>query len=58
MLEVIVFAVTLVVAQFVSTLIMLKYVMKKFMNKQFIKEYTKMGIDVAQELTEEMEDDF
>ncbi len=56
MLEMIVFAVTLVIAQFVGSLIMFKYVMNRYMNKAFLKEYAKMGMEAAQEIAEEMED--
>lgn len=58
MLEMVVFALVLVAAQFIGGFIMFKYVMKKYMNKEFIKAYTKMGLEVAQELTAEMEDKF
>ena len=56
MLEMIVFAVTLVIAQTVSGFIMTHVMMKKFMSKDFIKKYTKMGVEVAEEIAEEMED--
>ena len=58
MLEMVIFALVLVTAQFVGGFIMIKYMMKKYMNKEFIKSYTKMGMEVAQELTLEMGDLF
>jgi hypothetical protein len=58
MLEMVVFALVLVLAQFVGGFIMMKYVMKAYMNKEFIKSYTKMGMEVAQEIAKEMEEDF
>lgn len=58
MLEMVVFALVLVTAQFVGGIIMMKYVMKKYMNKEFLKSYTKMGLEVAEELTREMGDKF
>jgi hypothetical protein len=57
MLEMVVFAVTLVVAQLVGGYIMMQIVVKQFMNKEFIKKYTKMGMEVGKELVEEMEDE-
>ena len=33
-----------------------KILLKQFMNKEFIKKYTKMGMEVGKELMEEMED--
>lgn len=56
MLEMIVFAVTLVIAQAVGGYIMVKIMMKQFMTKEFIKNYSKMGLEVAQEIQSEMED--
>ena len=32
--------------------------MKQFMTKEFIKNYSKIGIEVAKEIQEEMEDMF
>lgn len=58
MLEMVVFALVLVLAQFVGGFIMMKYVMKAYMNKEFIKSYTKMGMEVVQEIAKEMEEDF
>lgn len=58
MLEMIVFAVTLVIAQAVGGYIMVKIMMKQFMTKEFIKNYSKMGLEVAQEIQSEMEDIF
>ena len=58
MLEMIVFALTLVIAQAVGGYIMVKIMMKQFMTKEFIKNYSKIGIEVAKEIQEEMEDMF
>lgn len=58
MLNVIVFAVTLVVAQCIGGYIMYKIMMHKLMDKNYLKKTTKMMYEVAQELTEEMEEDF
>ena len=58
MLEVIVFAITLVVAQLVGGYIMYKIMMHQIMNKNYLKKMTKMTYEVAMELQEEMEDAF
>lgn len=52
MLEMVVFAITLVVAQSLAGLI----IMKVFMNKRFIKKYAKMTAKVAKEIEDEMWD--
>ena len=54
----IVFAVTLVVAQLVGGYIMYKIMMHQLMNKEYLKKMSKMTYEVAMELQEEMEDDF
>ena len=58
MLEMIIFAVVLVIAQCVGGYIMMKFMVKQFMTKEFIKNYSKIGIEVAKEIQEEMEDMF
>lgn len=58
MLEMIVFAITLVVAQLVGGYIMYKIMMKQLMNKEYLKKMSKMTYEVAMELQEEMEDNF
>lgn len=58
MLEMIVFAVTLVVAQLVGGYIMYKIMMHQLMNKEYLKKMSKMTYEVAMELQEEMEDEF
>ena len=58
MLEIIVFAITLVVAQLVGGYIMYKIMMKQLMNKEYLKKMSKLTYDVAMELQAEMEDDF
>lgn len=50
MLEMIVFAVTLVVAQCVAGFVMLRLTM----NKKFIKKYVKMATETSMELAEEL----
>jgi uncharacterized protein YneF (UPF0154 family) len=56
MLEIIVFAVTLVVAQCVGGYIMYKIMIKQLMNKEYLKKMSKMTYEVAMELQTEMED--
>ena len=58
MLEMIIFAVVLVIAQTAAGLIMMSVVMKKYMSKEFIKKYSKMAMEVAEEIQDEMEDEF
>ena len=58
MLEMVVFAVTLVVAQCVGGYIMYKIMMHQLMNKEYLKKMSKMTYEVAMEIQEEMEDDF
>lgn len=58
MLEIIVFAVTLVVAQLVGGFIMYEIMMARFMNKNYLKKMSKKVYDVSMELVKEMEDDF
>lgn len=58
MLEMVVFALVLVISQFVGGYIMMKVIMHQFMNKDFIKKYAKMGIEASMEIQEEMEDEF
>lgn len=53
MLEMVVFAVTLVATQLVAGLIMLKL----FTSKKFIKKYAKLSAKIANEVAEEMEDE-
>lgn len=58
MLEVIVFAVTLVFAQIVGGVIMYEIMMARFMNAKYLKKMCKKMLDVSNELAEEMEDEF
>ena len=58
MLEMIVFAVVLVIAQMIGGYIMMEIMMKRFMSAKFIKKYSKMAMGVAEELSNEMEDMF
>lgn len=58
MLEVIVFAITLVVAQLVGGFIMYEIMMARFMNVKYLKKISKKFIDVSNELVEEMEENF
>lgn len=52
--ELIVFAVVLVILQMVAGLAMSVIAMKVFMSKKIIKKYSRMAMEVAEELTEEM----
>lgn len=58
MLEVIVFAITLVVAQLVGGFIMYEIMMARFMNVKYLKKMSKKIIEVSNELVEEMEENF
>lgn len=58
MMEMIVFALVFVVAQSCVAIIVTNYMMKKYLNKEFVKNYTKMGMEVASELVKEMESDY
>lgn len=51
MMEMIVLGITIVAAQAVAGIIM----MKAFMSKKFIKKFTKMYVEIAEEMTEEMD---
>ena len=55
MLEMIVFALTLVGSYVVASLIMAYVMMKWFMRKDFIKRYTKMMVEVTEEIAEELD---
>lgn len=58
MLEIIVFAVTLVFAQLVGGFIMYEIMMARFMSPKYLKKMSKKIIDVSNELVKEMEDEF
>lgn len=58
MLEVIVFAVTLVVAQIIGGLIMYEIMMARMMSPNYLKKMSKKIMDVSFELAKEMEDEF
>ena len=58
MLEMIIFAVVLVIAQMIGGYVMMQIMMKQYMNKEFIMKYSKIAMEAAKELTEEMEDIF
>lgn len=58
MLEMIVFAITLVVAELVGACIMYEIMMARFMNVKYLKKMSKKFIDVMNELSEEMEEEF
>lgn len=51
MMEIIVFAIALVVAQMAAGLI----IMKIFMSKNYIKKVAKMSVEIGKELAEEMD---
>lgn len=52
MMNMIVFAVTFVVAQTVAGLILVKL----FMSKGFLKKYSKLIVEIGEEIAEEMND--
>lgn len=52
MLEIIVFAVALVVAQVTAGIIM----MKLMLNKGFLKKYSKLVMEISNEIVEEMDE--
>ena len=56
MLEMIIFAVVLVIAQTLSAYIMMNIMMKQFMSKKFIKKYSKMAVEATKVIQEEMEE--
>lgn len=58
MLEVIVFAVTLVVAQLIGGYIMYEIMMARIMSPKYLKKMSKKVLDVSMELAKEMEEDF
>ena len=58
MLEIIVFAVTLVVAQLVGGFIMYEIMMARFMSPNYLKKMSKKILVVSNELVKEMEDEF
>lgn len=58
MLEMIVFAVTLVVAQLVGGYIMYEILMARLMSPKYLKKMSKKVLDVSMELAKEMEEEF
>lgn len=58
MLEVIVFAVTLVVAQLIGGYIVYEIMMARIMSPKYLKKMSKKVLDVSMELAKEMEEDF
>ena len=54
MLEMVVFAVTLVVSNVIAAFITTEIAMKRYMNKEAIKRYAKIAIEVQEELEDEM----
>lgn len=54
MLEMVVFAVTLVVSNVIAAFVTTEIVMKRYMNKDAIKRYAKMAVEVQEELEDEM----
>ena len=57
MLEVIVFAVTLVFAQIVGGFIMYEIMMARIMNKEYLKKISKQMLEVSMEIANEMEEE-
>lgn len=58
LLELIIFAFVFVVLQMAVCLLVGYLLMKKFTSKKFIKDYSKMLLEVTKDITEEMEDLF
>lgn len=58
MLEIIVFAVTLVVAQIIGGVIMYEIMMARFMSPKYLKKMSKKILEVSTDLAKEMEDEF
>lgn len=54
MLELVVFAAVFVVFQMIGAYIMTMVTMKHFMKKETLKHYTKMTLEVAKELEDEV----
>lgn len=54
MLELLVFAIVLAVAQGAVGFVMMKITMKRMFNKEFIKKYSKMMVEMTNEIQEEM----
>lgn len=54
MLEMVVFAVTLVVSNVIAAFVTTEIAMKRYMNKDAIKRYAKMAVEVQEELEDEM----
>lgn len=57
MLEIIVFAVTLVVAQLIGGYIMYEIMMARIMSPKYLKKMSKKVFDVSMELAKEMEEE-
>lgn len=55
MMEMIAFAITFVVAQTVAGLIVMGIAMKFFMSKKTLKKYSKMVIELSNEIVEELD---
>jgi uncharacterized membrane protein YciS (DUF1049 family) len=55
MLEMIIFAVTFVVAQVLAGFVMMELILSKGYMKRYFKKIMKMSIDIAQELEDEEE---
>ena len=54
MLEMVVFAVTLVASNVIAAFITTEIAMKCYMNKDAIKRYAKMAVEAQEELKDEM----
>lgn len=57
LLELVIFAVVLVVLQAAMGLLMAYASIKLFMSKKFIKKYSKIAMEVSQEISEELLDE-
>lgn len=54
LVELIIFAVVLVVLETAMILLVSYLAMKKLMSKKFIKDYTKMAMEVTKEVTDDL----
>ena len=54
MLEMVVFAVTLVVSNVIAAFVTTEIAMRRYMNKDTIMRYAKMAVEVQEELEDEM----
>lgn len=58
MMEMVVFALTFVVAQMICGVLTMYVSFKIFMNKKFIKKWVETSMEIGKEIQEELEEDF